>query len=171
MKAAVTEGAMGMSHPHPLRERGAAAVEMALILPFLLLLVGGIVDFGRFFYTQNIVVNAAREGARSRALGYTTTDSTTRVNQSLNGVQGAVGAGTCSPAATPSVCFWLVQGTTPTVTQNLDCPATPGPLDRQRVTVTITDFKYLVLGPASRLFGGVLTAPLPTGTAEMRCGG
>ena len=66
-----------MVHLDSRRERGAAAVEFALILPLMLLLVGGIVDFGRFFYTQNIVVNAAREGARSRALGYSTAASTT----------------------------------------------------------------------------------------------
>jgi Flp pilus assembly protein TadG len=150
-----------MKNRHSLRERGAAAVEMALVLPLLLLIVGGIVDFGRFFYTQNIVVNAAREGARSRALGYLIPASTDRVNQSLTGVQGIPG--------TPS--YWLVQGTTPTVTANADCPATPGPLDRQRGTVTVTGFTYMVLGPASRLFGGALTPPVPSGTAEMRCGG
>ncbi len=69
----------------PRRERAAAAVELALVLPLLLLIMGGIVDFGRFFYTQNMVVNAAREGARSRALGYSTTDADTRISQSLIG--------------------------------------------------------------------------------------
>jgi Flp pilus assembly protein TadG len=46
------------------RESGAAAVEMAIILPVLILLVGGIVDFGRAFYTQVVLTNAAREGTR-----------------------------------------------------------------------------------------------------------
>src|SRR4051812_36652218 len=92
------------------RERGAAAVEMALVLPLLLLIVGGIIDFGRFFYTQNIVVNAAREGARSRALGYTIADADTRIGQSLTGVQG--GANTSS--------YWLGQTTTNPPTPNAD---------------------------------------------------
>jgi Flp pilus assembly protein TadG len=144
---------------HTRRERGAAAVEMAIVLPLLLLIVGGIVDFGRFFYTQNIVVNAAREGARSRALNYSVVDSTTRVDQSLMGVQG--GARTVS--------FSLVQGATNTLTANAACPTVPGPLDRQRVTVTVPGFTYMVLGPASNLFGGALTPPIPVGTAEMRC--
>jgi len=46
-------------------ERGAAAVEMALLLPVLVLFVGGIVDFGRAFFTQVVLTNAAREGARA----------------------------------------------------------------------------------------------------------
>jgi len=145
----------------PRRERAAAAVEMAIVLPLLLLIVGGIIDFGRFFYTQNIVVNAAREGARSRALGYTTAAADTRISQSLTGVQGGANTNTYS----------LVQGTTNTLTANADCPSSPGPLDRQRVTVTVSGFTYIVLGPASRLFGGALTPPIPAGTAEMRCGG
>ena len=144
-----------------LRERGAAAVELALVLPLLLLIVGGIVDFGRFFYTQNIVVNAAREGARSRALGYTMAASTTRVQQSLTGMQGTAS----------TVTYNLVQGTGNTLTLSANCPPVPGPLDRQRVTVNVTGFTYLVLGPATRLFGGAITPPVPSGTAEMRCGG
>jgi Flp pilus assembly protein TadG len=46
------------------RERGAAAVEMALVLPVLVLLLGGIIDLGRAFMTQTILTNAAREGTR-----------------------------------------------------------------------------------------------------------
>lgn len=53
-----------MFHRANRSERGAAAVEMALVLPVLILLIGGIVDFGRAYYTQIILTNAAREGAR-----------------------------------------------------------------------------------------------------------
>jgi Flp pilus assembly protein TadG len=45
------------------RRRGAAAVEFAIILPLLILLVLGCVDFGRFAYTFIAVTNAARAGA------------------------------------------------------------------------------------------------------------
>lgn len=51
------------------RERGAAAVEFALILPILLILVGGVIDFGRLFYTQIQLSNAARDGVRLAAMG------------------------------------------------------------------------------------------------------
>ena len=44
--------------------RGAAAMEFALILPILLLILGGIVDFARAFFELQTMVNAASEGAR-----------------------------------------------------------------------------------------------------------
>lgn len=50
-------------------DRGAAAVEFALLLPLLLLLVLGIVDFGRMLNAQQTLTQAAREGARLVALG------------------------------------------------------------------------------------------------------
>lgn len=52
--------------PH---DRGAAAVEFALLLPVLLLLVFGIIDFGRALNAQVTLTQAAREGARMAALG------------------------------------------------------------------------------------------------------
>ncbi|AXG12322.1 TadE/TadG family type IV pilus assembly protein [Intrasporangium calvum] len=47
------------------RDRGAAAVEMAIIFPLLFLVLAGIVDFGRAFFYQIQLTNAAREGARA----------------------------------------------------------------------------------------------------------
>ncbi len=48
--------------------RGQALVEFAFILPFLLVLVGGIVDFGLAFFVGQVIENAAREGARAGAV-------------------------------------------------------------------------------------------------------
>lgn len=47
-----------------MRESGQALVEMALILPVLLILALGIVEFGRAFNAKQVVTEAAREGAR-----------------------------------------------------------------------------------------------------------
>lgn len=47
------------------RTRGAAAIEFALVLPVLLFLVLGMVDYGWYFFCQLTVTNAAREGARA----------------------------------------------------------------------------------------------------------
>lgn len=49
-------------------ERGAAAVEFALVLPVLVLLLMGLIEFSILFNTQISLTNAAREGARSMAI-------------------------------------------------------------------------------------------------------
>jgi hypothetical protein len=46
-------------------ESGAALVEFAIVLPFLLLLLFGIVEFGLLFYNKQVLTNASREGARA----------------------------------------------------------------------------------------------------------
>jgi Flp pilus assembly protein TadG len=53
-------------------ERGAAAVEMAIVLPILVLLLFGITQFGLAFVRYQGVQSAAREGARIAALSQTT---------------------------------------------------------------------------------------------------
>ncbi len=50
------------------RERGAALVEMALILPLLAMLVFGLVEFGRGYNAQITLTHAAREGVRTLAI-------------------------------------------------------------------------------------------------------
>ena len=52
----------------PADERGAALVEAALILPLLLLLVFGIVAFGRGYNAKVSATHAAREGVRVLAI-------------------------------------------------------------------------------------------------------
>ena len=49
-------------------DRGAAMVEFAIIAPLLLLLVFGIIEFGRAYNAQNTLTHAAREGAREYAI-------------------------------------------------------------------------------------------------------
>lgn len=49
-------------------ERGASAVEMALVAPFLILILLGIIEFGYLFGEYNEVRHAAREGARFAAV-------------------------------------------------------------------------------------------------------
>jgi len=46
-------------------ERGAAAVEFALLLPVLLTILYGIIEFGMIMYGREVVTNASREGARA----------------------------------------------------------------------------------------------------------
>ncbi|PAY23395.1 pilus assembly protein TadE [Dietzia natronolimnaea] len=51
-----------------LPDRGAAAVEFALVVPVLLTLVLGIIEFGRAYNIQTTLSNAARDGVRVMAL-------------------------------------------------------------------------------------------------------
>ena len=50
------------------RQRGAALVESAMVLPILLLISAGIFEFGRAYQTWQVLTNAAREGARVAVL-------------------------------------------------------------------------------------------------------
>ncbi|WP_102027450.1 TadE/TadG family type IV pilus assembly protein [Salirhabdus sp. Marseille-P4669] len=50
-------------------ERGQAIVELALALPILLLLVFGMIDFGRIFHTYLTLEHASREAARVASVG------------------------------------------------------------------------------------------------------
>jgi hypothetical protein len=46
-------------------QRGAAVVEFAVVLPLLLVILFGIVEFGLLFYNKQVLTNASREGARA----------------------------------------------------------------------------------------------------------
>jgi Flp pilus assembly protein TadG len=48
-----------------LNEQGAAAAEFAILLPVLLTILFGIIEFGMLMYGREIVTNATREGARA----------------------------------------------------------------------------------------------------------
>lgn len=64
-------------------ERGQAAVEFALVLPVLLLLVMGIFEFGRIFFSYLVISEMAREGARYGVVGHTNTEIESHI-ESLN---------------------------------------------------------------------------------------
>ena len=46
------------------RTEGVATVEFAVLCPLLLLIIGGILDFGHAWYIREVITNASREGAR-----------------------------------------------------------------------------------------------------------
>jgi Flp pilus assembly protein TadG len=63
------------------RNSGVAALEFAIVLPVLILLIAGLMDLGHAFYLKQIITNASREGARYGAVyvakpnGYALTDA------------------------------------------------------------------------------------------------
>ena len=119
-------------------ERGAELIEFALILPLLLAMLAGIVDFGRMFQRLEVTTNAAREGARLATLpGYSATDVQNRVRAYMD--QGIrVGAGAQTTATRTFV--------------NIT-PGGGAQFQAAQVVVNYTD-SYLILGPIVTLIGG-----------------
>jgi len=127
-------------------DRGAAAVELALVLPLLLLLVFGIVDLGRMLNVQISLTDAAREGARWAAL-----------NQSGVAARVAAAAPGVSPAPATSVTA---------------CPVPAAVGNSATVVATST---YTMITPIAQV-SGLLGVAFPgtvtiTGRGVMRCGG
>jgi Flp pilus assembly protein TadG len=81
-------------------DRGAVAVEFALLLPLLLLILFGIVDFGRALNAQITLTQAAREGVRLASLGYSASAVTTRTQSAAVGLSNVtVTVTTCATGA------------------------------------------------------------------------
>jgi Flp pilus assembly protein TadG len=105
-------------------DRGAAAVEFALVLPLLVILIFGIIDFGRMLNAKITLTEAAREGARAAAL-VGPDAATDRVRAAADGYD----------LNDPDI---------------EACPASPGAGDDATVTVTY-DFQFIT--PISLLLG------------------
>jgi Flp pilus assembly pilin Flp len=128
-------------------ERGASAVEFALILPLLLLVIAGVVDFGRALFTQVILTNAAREGARAAIFTSATPGPQVRATKAAPGVS-------------------------PLTIAVQPCSANPGPSDYATVVARNPNFQWILLRPAMNLFGGGDMLPTTlAGKAVMKCGG
>jgi Flp pilus assembly protein TadG len=54
-----------MQKANAMKQKGAQAVEFALVLPFFILILFAVLDFGMLVYNKAIITNASREGARS----------------------------------------------------------------------------------------------------------
>jgi Flp pilus assembly protein TadG len=59
------------------KTNGQSLIELAIVLPLLLLLVMGIFDLGRGIFYYSAIHNAAREGARYGAIDHCDTDGIT----------------------------------------------------------------------------------------------
>jgi len=74
-------------------QAGVALIESAFVLPLLLVLTMGMLDFGRAFHTKSVLDQAAREGARIAVVTSPDVDLVTdKVNAVLasSGVTGSV---------------------------------------------------------------------------------
>jgi Flp pilus assembly protein TadG len=143
-----------VTRTHRLRsERGAELIEFALILPLLMLIILGLVDFGFLFQRFEVVTNAAREGARMAVLpGYATADVNARVAAYVSA--GGVATTSTNPVVTVTNVNIAVGGGLPTM---------PG----KQVQVSYVS-PYLFIGPIAGLFGGSFTTANLTAVAVMR---
>lgn len=130
------------------KERGAVAIEMAILLPLLLLILIGIIEFGRVLNIQVSLTQAAREGARYAAVHYQeggldVAGTALSTAPSLDGLGVSVSdnASSCAPGANVEV------------TTSVSLPSMSGFLD-------------------AGFFGAPGIFPLNmTGVGVMRCGG
>jgi Flp pilus assembly protein TadG len=133
-------------------ERGAELIEFALVLPLLLFIIMGLIDFGFLFQRFEVVTNAAREGARMAVLpGYVTADVTARVNSYVSS------GGLATTSTNPSVAV-----------TNVTIPTGGGPVMQGKQVVVTYNSPYLFLGPLAGWFGGSFTSANLTGKAIMR---
>lgn len=116
-------------------DRGAELIELAIVLPILLVVFAAIVDFGMLFQRYEVITNSAREGARIGVLpGYSATDVQSRVANYLDS------SGLDSTAATITVTY-----TSPAVgAQTID------------VINVLVEYpsQWAILGPIAGLVGG-----------------
>jgi len=82
---------------HRRDDRGAAAVEFALVLPVLVLLLFGIIEFGLVFDAQLTITHAAREGARVASVGGNVASAVAAQTSGLTGVTYTLTPVTNSP--------------------------------------------------------------------------
>ena len=120
-----------------LSERAAAMVEFAIVLPILLLLVFGIIDFGRALYTLNNLTAAVREGAR---LASTQISPDPTTGASMSAVSTAV--------SSYVVAFGGNSGP-PTISETF----TGAPPNMQSITVRIVNYPFTPITPRANLAG------------------
>lgn len=108
-------------------------VELAFVLPIFLLVVWGIIDFGRLLFTTNSMATAVREGARQAAVMASPTDpaSVTTVKTRVKNAFTPFGG----PAITDAEV-------------SIDLGAVPG-----SVVVTVTNYPWPAITPVSAVIG------------------
>lgn len=153
----------------PRNEAGQSAVELALLLPVLAVLVFGIVDLGRAFYLHSALVNAVREGARFCAIWDTlpntveqrldTSNRDQAVRKRINLELGEP----ADPSTQPLSAANLSSDLAVIYTSNAICPA--GESLEPVLVVLRADFKLVTPLP---FFGGSTTLPMEVSATMVR---
>ena len=128
---------MRLHEPHQRRgsERGQSSVELALLLPVILLLMFGVLEFGRVFNAWIVVTQASREGAR-------------------------IGATQCATNAAcgGNVEVWVTNSLGGLDPANMTWDMTPGPYSAGGTLEVTVDYDVAITTPViSNLVGNSLT--------------
>jgi len=114
--------------------KGTSAVEFALILPVLILILFGIIEFGVIMYDQQVITNAAREGARRGIVQASPRISKEKIQEVVN------------IYASPYLISF--SSSNPPLGVNVECDGTPGSCTvfGQNLSVEVTyPYSFLVL--------------------------
>lgn len=131
---------------HPGSERGAAAVEFALVIPMLLLLLFGIVDLGRLYASNMAFTAATREAARAVAIAGINPNATVQAAVNATIAQGFTAAGLESSRVTVTSVTWCATTTS--------------------IATVQARYRYQFITPASALVGIFMPGAASWGTAR-----
>lgn len=123
---------------------GSAVVEMAVVLPLFVLIVFGIVEFGRAMMVSQLLTNAARHGARTAIVDGSTNTSVT------NDVKSFLSQALSVPAADIQVQLEVEPGTGNPDPNNVLAVAQPKDLVKVKVQVGFDKVAYV----AGNFLGG-----------------
>ncbi len=101
--------------------RGQSAVELALVMPLLFVVLFGAIEFGTAMYDKAVVTNASREGARAAIVGTTPRLSNAGIdavvqNYAANNLFNFKQSNTVTTTVNPTLVASRTSGTTVTVT-------------------------------------------------------
>lgn len=159
----------------PTGDRGASAIEFALVLPLLLLILFGIIEFSILLYDKAMLTNASREGARLGIVFKAVNDPTSPYfGERDNFCTDEIAQRVRDYASANLITF--ATGVTPTIrtfcaadcmnfTECETCPATITEGQCLRVLVTY-DYNFLVLQVLTGLFPGTTWPELLTIQAD-----
>jgi Flp pilus assembly protein TadG len=124
-------------------DRATAVVEFAIIFPLLIILIFGMVDFGRAFFLRNNLVAAVREGARMGATPLTGCASTAAIRTRVRQYVTAFGGTTLTDAQIP-VAYLYTDGTTSNCSSGTQAT---------NVRVSISGYAFTPITPVMSLLG------------------
>jgi Flp pilus assembly protein TadG len=134
------------SHDPTSQQRGAAAIEFAIVFPLFFMIFYGIITYGLIFVAQQSLTLAAQEGARAALRAATANPGDVACNTAKN-VANWLGTGPTGVACSAPAAF--------------NCPYPAGNTTTKCLKVTVTyPYRYNPLIPL--LLGSLMNVAVPT---------